>query len=82
MLFGIIELNADELFILDTVSLLSSGLELIWENRKSKRSTALFSMRAELEASVSIKRKSRLRKVKVAADIMQNMLDNFLNDVV
>jgi hypothetical protein len=36
-------------------------------------------MRAELEAAISIKRKSRLRKVREAADIMENMVVNFLN---
>ena len=54
-------------------------MELIWENRKFKKSTNLYSMRDELESSISIKRRSRLRKVREAADIMENMVVNFLN---
>ena len=74
-----IELNSDEPFLLASISLLSSGMEFIWENRKFKKSTNLHSMRAELESSISIKRRSRLRKVREAADIMENMVVNFLN---
>ena len=58
---------------------LATGLELIWENRKLKKSTTLFTMRAELESSISIKRRSRLCRVREAARVMQNMIVNFLN---
>ena len=74
-----LELAPDEPFLLATISLLSSGLELIWENRKLKKCTALFSMRAELENAISIKRRSRLRRVRETASIMENMIVNFLN---
>ena len=73
-----LELTADEPFLLASISLLSSGLELIWQNRKSKKSTSLYTMRAELESSISIKRRSRLRKVRESSDIMTNMVVNFL----
>ena len=73
-----LELNTDEPFLLATVSLVSCGLKLIWESRKSKKRTTLFSMRAELESAISIKRKSRLKKVREAGNIMKNMIDNFL----
>ena len=74
-----VELGADEPFLLASISILSAGLELIWENRKSKKSTAMYSMRAELESSISIKRRSRLRRVREAAQIMENMVENFFN---
>ena len=74
-----VELSADEPFLLASISILSSGLELIWENRKVKKSTAMYSMRAELESSISIKRRSRLRRVKEASKIMENMVENFFN---
>ena len=74
-----LELSPDEPFLLASVSLLSSGLELIWNNRKVKKITALYSMRAELEASISIKRRSRNRRFREAADIMENMVENFFN---
>ena len=67
-----VELSADETFLLAYISILSSGLELIWENRKIKKSTAMYSMRAELELSISIKRRSELRN-------MENVVENFFN---
>ena len=74
-----LELSADEPFLLACTSLLASGLGLIWENRRFKKSTALYMMRAELENSVTIKRKSRLKKVRETAEIMGIMIVNFLN---
>ena len=74
-----LELEPDEPFLLASVSLLASGLELIWDNRKLKKNTALYTMRAELENAISIKRRSRLRKVREASEIMQNMINTFLN---
>ena len=74
-----LELTADEPFLLASISLLASGLQLIWENRRVKKSTALYMMRADLENSVTIKRKSRLKKVRETAGIMSNMIVNFLN---
>ena len=58
------EVESDETFMLSTVSTLATGLLYIWENRKLKKSTTLPMMRAELEAAVSIKRRSRLKKVR------------------
>ena len=74
-----LELTADEPFLLASISLLASGLQLIWENRRVKKCTALYMMRADLENSVTIKRKSRLKKVRETAEIMGNMIVNFLN---
>ena len=50
-----LELSPDETFLLPTVSILSTGLSFIWENRKSRKSTSPYSIRSELEASVSLK---------------------------
>ena len=72
-----LELNPDEIFLLPTASILSTGLNFIWENRKSRKSTSLFSIRSELEASVSLKRKSSSRRIREAGDIMKNMIENF-----
>ena len=66
-----LELTADDPFLLASISLLSSGFELIWENRKVKR--------AELETAISTKRRSSLRKLRESAVIMENMVENFLN---
>ena len=73
-----LEIAADEVFILPTVSVLATGLELIWQNRKLKKSTPLYSIRAELEAAVSLRRKSSSRKIRETGDIMNNMIGNFL----
>ena len=73
-----LEVKVDEPFMLPTISLLSSGLELIWENRRQRKQTTLYTMRAELESSISIKRRSRLARIREAANIMQNMVENFL----
>ena len=74
-----LELCADQPFLLASAAILSTGLEYIWENRKKKKSTSLFSVRAEIEAAIAIKRKSRLWRIKECGDMMDNMLNNFLN---
>ena len=72
-----LKLVADDPFLLASTSILAIGLEFIWENRKTKKNTSLFSVRAELETAISIRRRSRLRRVKETAGIMENILDNF-----
>ena len=39
-----LELEADEPFLLAMVTILTTGLELIWENRKNKKTTTLYSI--------------------------------------
>ena len=73
-----VELDTDEPFLLASVYILATGLEFIWENRKVRKRTSLYVMRAELEAAISIRRRSRLRTIRESADIMKNMIDNFL----
>ena len=72
-----LELAADEPFLLASTSLLATGLEFVWENRKLKKRTSPHSMRTELEAAVSIRRRARSRKLREAAEIMNNILNNF-----
>ena len=72
-----LEIKTDETFTLPTVAILATGLLFIWENRKQRKQTTLFMMRAELEAAVSIRRRSRLRHVREAGEIMNNLLNNF-----
>ena len=72
-----LELSGDECFLLSSIVLLATGLQFIWENRKQKLATTLFLMRAELEAAVTLRRKSSNRRIKEAASIMENMINNF-----
>ena len=72
-----LEIKTDEIFTLPTVAILATGLHFIWENRKQRKQTTLFMMRVELEAAVSIRRRSRLRNIREAGDIMNNLLNNF-----
>ena len=59
-----LKIKTDETSILPTVAILAIGLLFIWENRKQRKQTTLFMMRAELEAAVSSKRSSRLRHIR------------------
>jgi hypothetical protein len=72
-----LELLAVDPFMLPTVALLATGLELIWERRKVKKSTTQYEMRSELELAVSIRRRSRSRTIREASSIMENMIINF-----
>ena len=72
------ELLADEPFLLPCATIFATGLSFIWENRKVRKYTTLFMMRAELEAAVSVRRISRLFRIREAGDIMNNMLANFV----
>ena len=72
-----LELTPDEPFLLPSIAILTTGLEFIWEKRKLKKTTAMYEMRAELELAVSIRRRSRSRNIREAANIMNNMINNF-----
>ena len=69
--------DADEVFLLPTITVLATGLMAIWENRLQKRVTNLFMMRTELECAVSIRRRSRHRIIREAGEIIQNLITNF-----
>ena len=77
-----LELTAVDPFLLPSVAILASGLELIWERRKLKQTTTNFQIRAELELSVSIRRKSRSKIIREASNIMSNMISNFFADLL
>ena len=48
-------LKADKVFSLATITILTTGLEIIWPNRQQKKTLTLFMVRAELECAVSIR---------------------------
>ena len=64
--------------MLASVAILVTGLRLIWDNRKLWKNTSLFLIRAELEAAVSLRRRSRLTRIREAGSIMHNMIENVL----
>ena len=72
-----LELQADDPFLLPSATILAIGLELIWDNRKLKKTTTLFDMRSELELAVSIRRRSRSKYIRESADIMENIVTIF-----
>ena len=57
---------------LAAVCLLATGLKYIWGARQDKKVAALYKMRAEIEAMVSILRKTRHRE---AGDLMLEMMN-------
>ena len=73
-----LELQSDDPFLLSSAAILAVGLEFIWDNRRHKKTTSLFLMRTELETAISIRRRSRSRRIREMAGIMQNLVDNFL----
>ena len=77
-----LELSAVDPFLLASVALLATGLEFIWERRKLKKSTTNSQIRAELEFSVSIRRKSRSKSIRESAGIMDNMIINFYEQLL
>ena len=77
-----LELTAVDPFLLPCAIILATGLGLIWENRKLKKTTSLFNMRTELEMAISIRRKSRFRALREAGNIMSNIVANFFPIVV
>ena len=70
-------IKVDGCFEMAVVSILSSGLELIWSRRLQKKNTDLIIMRSELEWASILRRKSRNRVIKEAGDIIINMIENF-----
>ena len=72
-----LQVGADEVFMLATITILTTGLETIWANRQIKKVTTLYMMRTELECAISIKRRSRSKAIRESANIMQNILNNF-----
>ena len=74
-----LQLVSDEPFMLASVAILVTGLSLIWENSKLWKNTSLFMIRADLEAAVSLRRRSRLTRIREAGSIMHNLIEHFRN---
>ena len=72
-----LQVNTDEVFSLATMTIITTWLENIWANRLVKKCTSVYMMRSELECAVSIRRRSRNRKIREAADVIQNVVNNF-----
>ena len=72
-----LEVKPEEIYMMATMAMITTGLETIWANRQLKKSTTVHMMRADLELAVSIRRRSRNRKIREAEDIIQNTLTNF-----
>ena len=69
------QVGTDALYETPTSLMLYCGLNLIWNQRHAKKTTSLFSTRAELELLIVCLRKSRLGKLKEAGSIIQNTPD-------
>ena len=69
--------KVDGCFEMAVVSILSTGLELIWGRRLQKKNTDLIVMRSELEWASILRRKSRNTLIKESGDIMMNIIENF-----
>ena len=72
-----LEIRADEVYMMATMAIIATGLETIWANRQIKKSNTGYMMRAEMECGISIRRRSRNRRIRESGDIMQNTLTNF-----
>ena len=72
-----LDIRADVPFTLPTIMVLATGLSLIWANRKLKKVTTVWAMRAELEARVQLLR--RTRRIREAGNILCTMIENFDN---
>ena len=72
-----LQVRADEVFVLATITILTTGLETIWANRQMKKVTTQYMMRTELECAISIRRRSRNKITRESAAIMSNILRNF-----
>ena len=73
-----LQVKADEVFLLATITILTTGLESIWSNRQLKKVTTPYMIRADLECALSIKRRSRNKSIREAGNIISNVLNNFL----
>ena len=67
-----LEEDLEDVEILATVYILATGLKYIWSVRVEKKQVVLFKMRAEIEAKISIIRKTRYSE---AGDLMAQMLN-------
>ena len=67
----------DPIYELSTVLVLYTGLFYIWRNRTKRKGTAQYQIRAEIECLISLLRRSRLRRLREAGDIIEYTMSNF-----
>ena len=72
-----LNISTDILYELPVILILCTGLQLIWKKRVEKKSTSLHETRAELECLVSTLRRSRSKRLREAAKMLENTLINF-----
>ena len=72
-----LDIRACDPFTLPVMVCIATGLSLVWSNRKLKKTTTQWAMRAELEAKLQLLRKCRTRRLREAGNIINNMLENF-----
>ena len=73
-----LDLNVtDRIYELPTTLIAATGLYQIWVNRKNKKGTAPYQIRAELECLISLLRRSRSRKCRETGNMIENTLQNF-----
>ena len=73
-----LDINAtDRIYELPTTLIAATGLYQIWVNRKNKKGTAPYQIRAELECLISLLRRSRSRKCRETGNMIDNTLQNF-----
>ena len=68
---------SDRIYELPTTLIAATGLYQIWENRKNKKGTAPYQIRAELECLISLLRRARSRKCRETGNMIENTLQNF-----
>ena len=68
-----VDTNTNDEENLAVVYMLATGLKYIWETRVSKKQVSMFRMRSEIEAQISLLRKTRHRN---AAEIMLGMMQS------
>ena len=72
-----LKVKADEIYMMGTIAMITTGLETIWANRQLKKITTGYMMRADSECVISIRRRSRNCLIRESGDIMQNTLTTF-----
>ena len=55
--------------------ILSTGLKYIWETRAAKKVVVKYKMRAEIEAKVTLLRKTKYKRVADRSEILLNFLN-------
>ena len=73
----LLNINTDPLYELPSTLTLCTGLEFIWRSRQDKKAATLYKTRAEIECLISLLRRSRIRALKEAGDMVLNTITNF-----